>query len=394
MEVLIKEIEYSLMRLGNTEAIKNEALAALQIQNDHADAYKTLAVLSLLEGKNVEAQYYAEQALQVHPTNMSALRVLAEVNMNARRYGKAIEFYNEIIQLVGKRKTPSEMYLLKDAAKQIADHYFSVGELQQAVECYRSIGAMFPDEEFARNAVAELNKPEIRRLVAQIAPRIPFPPPHLFHFATSNTDAECFHTTGLDSCTLFNKMVADAGLILDGSHRILDFGCAVGRIARHWNLPAQSIYGTDYNPTLIRWCKRYLPGKFDTNPLVGRTGYHDGQFDFVYAFSVFSHLAKPAQTFWIQEYSRIIKPQGLLLLTLNGDYFLSQLSCGEREAYERGEMIVWDKIREGTNHCAAFHPVPYVKEKMFDSQFEIVTYIPGNTEPRITQDIYLLRNCG
>jgi SAM-dependent methyltransferase len=275
----------------------------------------------------------------------------------------------------------------------IADHYFSVGDVSRATECYQSINAMFPGEEFSRNALAELNKPEIRQLIAQTAPHIPLPPPHLFHFVTSNTDVECYHNTGLDSCVLFNKLVADAGLLLDGSRRILDFGCGVGRIARHWHLPAQSIYGTDYNPNLILWCRRYLAGNFDTNPLVGRTRYPDAQFDFVYAFSVFSHLAKPAQTFWIQEYARIVKPRGFLLLTINGDYFLPQLSSQDKAAFERGELVVWDQIREGTNHCAAFHPFPYVKDKMLDGKFEIVTHIPGNTEPRITQDIYLLRHC-
>ena len=46
--------------------------------------------------------------------------------------------------------------------------------------------------------------------------------------------------------------------------------------------------------------------------------YPDEYFDVVYCLSVFTHLNESMQDLWIEELSRILKPGGVLLLTIYG----------------------------------------------------------------------------
>ena len=73
---------------------------------------------------------------------------------------------------------------------------------------------------------------------------------------------------------------------------ILDFGCGCGRVVRWWrDLPAE-IHGSDFNPTLVRWCRENLPfGVFEVNRPEPPLPYPDDSFDLVYALSVLTHLA-------------------------------------------------------------------------------------------------------
>ena len=74
---------------------------------------------------------------------------------------------------------------------------------------------------------------------------------------------------------------------------ILDFGCGVGRVTRHFRSTCQAqLFGTDINESLINWCQQNLKfGQFQVNPLTGKLAYEDQQFDMIYALSVFTHLS-------------------------------------------------------------------------------------------------------
>jgi tetratricopeptide (TPR) repeat protein len=391
MDILLKELEFPLHRLGSTDLIKAEALESIRRNSDCASAYKDLAIVTYLEGNLREAEEYSRNAINHHPTNIFALKVVGEICLDTGRFSEAMDYYNQVMHIVAARKLPSEKEILKDTFVQIADHHFSIGAAALAVQCYQSICNVWPEDEDAQATVSELKNPEVFSFVENSFPTCACPPPRLFYFASRHRNILAFHESGKSNCELFRKLFAAHGLVPDKSHKILDFGCAVARVARHWDLPPESIYGTDYNPFLVKWCKRYLKGQFSTNPLAGKTRYDNDQFDFLYALSVFTHLTESTQQFWISEFARILKPHALLLVTLHGDNFASQLSEREKETYKSGNMLLWDQIREGTNHCAAFHPVQYVREKMFGGTFTILEHVPGDSELSIGQDIFLLR---
>ena len=111
---------------------------------------------------------------------------------------------------------------------------------------------------------------------------------------------------------------------------------------RHWNrLQYAALHGTDYNPRLVEWCKQNLSfAEFKVNTLSGGLPYESETFDFIYAFSVFTHLSEPLQSVWMKELARALRPGGYIYFTTHGDYFLPQLSAEEKEKFLSDQLVV------------------------------------------------------
>jgi SAM-dependent methyltransferase len=104
--------------------------------------------------------------------------------------------------------------------------------------------------------------------------------------------------------------------------RVLDFGCGVGRVLRHFTAEAQvaEFHGCDINGPSIAWLQRNLspPMHFIRNEEEPGLPFPDGHFDLVWAVSVFSYLPD-TWSGWLCELHRIIRPGGLLLATFVGE---------------------------------------------------------------------------
>jgi ubiquinone/menaquinone biosynthesis C-methylase UbiE len=103
---------------------------------------------------------------------------------------------------------------------------------------------------------------------------------------------------------------------------ILDWGCGHGRVTRHFlqNWRGTEIWGTDIDPENIHWCKRrFSDGVFVLSPLWPPSELPAETFDAVFGISVMTHLSAPAQQAWLAELSRVLKPNGLALLTFSGE---------------------------------------------------------------------------
>jgi SAM-dependent methyltransferase len=83
----------------------------------------------------------------------------------------------------------------------------------------------------------------------------------------------------------------------------------------------------------IAWCQQELqPATFTTVDPWARTPYESSGFDLVIGYSVFTHLAKGAQTAWLEEMKRIIRPGGLFLASTHGDFAASFLDAASLAA--------------------------------------------------------------
>ena len=118
--------------------------------------------------------------------------------------------------------------------------------------------------------------------------------------------------------------------------RILDFGCGSGRLLR--NLPSRTnaeIWGVDLDAAAIKFCRKSLRfGRYAVS-----TEYPDGSlpessFDLIYAFSVLTHLDEMHQDAWLAEWSRILRPGGVLIVTYKNEGLLRK-SNYEPEDMER-----------------------------------------------------------
>ena len=143
---------------------------------------------------------------------------------------------------------------------------------------------------------------------------LPIPPTHLVKLVSPLGELAWLLRGGKTGQECILYALRRNGFSIQDFRTILDFGCGCGRIMRHWKTcQGPRFYGTDYNPVLIDWCQKNLGdfAQFNTNQLNPPLEYEDGFFDFIYVFSVFTHLTEDLQHAWIRELGRVFKAGGL-----------------------------------------------------------------------------------
>lgn len=230
------------------------------------------------------------------------------------------------------------------------------------------------------------------RLSNRLKKGLPIPSGELIYLVAGTDDVSWFLHSGAMAADSIRGILNKNHMALESFDSILDFGCGVGRVVRHWTeLKQTSVCGTDYNPDLIAWCRENLPfARFQINDLVGRLDYKDQIFDFVYALSVFTHLIESQQFYWIAELTRVLKPGGFLLITTHGEYYLSRLSSVDQSRFRNGQMIIYGEGKAGSNKCVSYHPEQYVRNVLANG-YVVVEYIPRGARGNPEQDIYLLK---
>jgi SAM-dependent methyltransferase len=222
--------------------------------------------------------------------------------------------------------------------------------------------------------------------------KLPIPPTRLIRLAAASREVSWFLHSGNLGQESIRFALRRNGLEIEGFKEILDFGCGCGRIMRHWrNLVGPCLFGTDYNPDLVHWCQTHLDGHadFQTNDLTPPLDYPDEKFDLIYAISVFTHLTEDLQHRWMNELGRVLKPGGVLLITLHGESRLHELDRGERELFRSGHMVVRHEDAVGTNACGSYHPESYVRNALAGA-LEVIDFIAAGARDA-NQDIFLLR---
>lgn len=177
--------------------------------------------------------------------------------------------------------------------------------------------------------------------------------------------------------------------------QILDWGCGPARVIRH--LPSilgsqNKYYGTDSNLESIKWCSETFPEiQFNHNEMAGELDFPQDHFDLIYGISVLTHLSDDLHKKWIQELQRVLKPNGVLLLTTQGLNFREKLSTREKKLFDRGHLVIRGRAKLGHRTFSAFHPVPFM-HTLFSS-FQILEHqVPESIKGKaLPQDVWILK---
>jgi SAM-dependent methyltransferase len=222
---------------------------------------------------------------------------------------------------------------------------------------------------------------------------LPLPPARLrAQVGPSHADARVFLESGRTQARLIRDLLRENGTSVEDLDALLDWGCGCGRVLRHWSgLDGPRVFGCDINPKMVAWCADNLPfAEVAVTDLAPPLPYADSSLDLMYAFSVFTHLTEKLQHEWIRECLRVLKPEGFLLMSTMGEYYLARgrLSEPEQEAFRRGELVVLYERSAGTSLCSAYHPPQYVHEGLA-REFELASFRPAADEG--PHDIHFLR---
>jgi SAM-dependent methyltransferase len=176
---------------------------------------------------------------------------------------------------------------------------------------------------------------------------------------------------------------------------VLDWGCGPGRVVRH--MPellgeGSKVFGTDYNAKSIAWCRDNLPDiEFNLNTLEPSLPYADETFNFIYGISIFTHLSEEMHYKWTAELKRVLKINGALFLTTQGDNFKKIMSPAEITKYDKGELVVRGNVIEGHRTYSAFHPDSFMRSLFKNDEIlEVIIQKPKDNKAT-PQDAWIVK---
>jgi SAM-dependent methyltransferase len=158
---------------------------------------------------------------------------------------------------------------------------------------------------------------------------------------------------------LLGTAILDAGVALADDDRVLDFGCSSGRhlrVLRAWR-PGVRWMGCDPNAGAIAWAGASLEGiEFFVSPLEPPLELDPGSLDAVMAVSVWSHFGAGAALRWLEEMARLVRPGGVLALTIQSAGSLAFFLQGGHVDHEYARRVAEDLLAEGHAWVDAFGP--------------------------------------
>ncbi|MEB3342685.1 methyltransferase [Okeania sp.] len=232
------------------------------------------------------------------------------------------------------------------------------------------------------------------------------PPSHLLLRISGNPSVKAFISSFDDLRHTIKNYLQTAGFDFNQFENILDFGCGVGRYLMAFQpelLPNQKLFGCDVFPECAEWCQENI--KFATvkrNDIQPPLPFENNQFDLINSISVFTHLSIDLQHLWAWEVYRVLRPGGILFMTLHGPQFFPVVydifltgNAHKAEMYSIGEEGLFlyldhegERDGQGQNTIAAVH-TPAAYQEIF-SMFKHIKRFPQSNLAN-GQDLYILQ---
>ena len=215
--------------------------------------------------------------------------------------------------------------------------------------------------------------------------------------------------SGLKDYLTIQATLARHALTLRPADRVVDFGCASGRVLRHFLVqqPDLDLYGIDINIHHIAWILQFLGPRLKTiqNTILPHLPLEDNSVNMLYAFSVFTHIDH-YELAWLAEIRRVLKPGGIAYLTVHTDHTWQILQSGRQMLYKNlietprfhltpavfqkpmpDERLVFEWPGAHINNVCIFQSTAYLHQ-VWGRFFNILEIIPEGSD---YQDIVVLQ---
>jgi ubiquinone/menaquinone biosynthesis C-methylase UbiE len=164
---------------------------------------------------------------------------------------------------------------------------------------------------------------------------LPLPPRELW--VGYGADAAAYLASGEKDVAVMARILEESGASLTDAKRILELGCATGRMLRHLPkfAPTAELWGVDINAEYIQWCVDHLTPampniQFATATTIPHLPFEDRHFDLAFCGSVFTHIEDTQQT-WLLELARVLRPSGRLFMTIHDEHTVRLLDTTCRD---------------------------------------------------------------
>lgn len=218
--------------------------------------------------------------------------------------------------------------------------------------------------------------------------------------------------SGLRDWALICRWCDAAGLRVDESTRVLDLGCASGRVLRHFLCQSgvTDCWGADLNRRNAAWMRKFMPAcvRVLPNTTLPHLPIEDRSLDLVYGLSVINHI-NHLELMWLAEIRRILRPGGVCVLSFASEHawgrmgpdvpLYLELHRRAADVVERPmtpdlfsrpmpeERVVFTYKGRDLYQCNIFHTLEYARRE-WSRLFEVVELVPGGFD---TQDACVLR---
>lgn len=386
LEMTSKVVAFTAQSTNSCEAIRIDCTDTSQAGSSVNNAEEQADHLYYHLQNPAEALPLYIQALEVDKTRIDSILALVSISATAGAFDQAQRLL-ECIHELDKDKAvvwcPWYKQVLKNPewfGNNIqALSRLSADEVNVSAKSFTLFDNMFW---FWMHTMGRRKYPFLRRLL----PGLPKPEIQTGVTGTSG-DASMWH--GYKQYLLFKTLVERHTKPDFNVRRLLDFGCAYGRMLRFFirDYPEAELHGADISESFRIWCEKNIPfGIYTKGTVWPPLGYENNMFDIIYSFSVFSHLSIENSEAWLQELQRICAVDGLVIVTVwshpyrTRDYHETHFTDYDAliRNYEAGEFCFSNlKYPKDSVYAEALVPPAYIV-KVWSQYFDILEIIEGN----------------
>lgn len=147
-----------------------------------------------------------------------------------------------------------------------------------------------------------------------------------FHYVDNrqplgSPDLDHFWRGGVE---VVDGLLGDLGVTLDGTERVIEIGCGIGRLTRVLSVRSDSVHAFDISQSMLAQAQGHNPDLANVEWIHGDgttlAPLPDGKFDACVSFVVFQHLPDPELTYgYVREIGRVLARGGWAAFQVSDD---------------------------------------------------------------------------